>query len=148
MVQTLTERQACEDAQKLARQLGDEEWGKGETKYALEAYEASDITARELFEKALKLLEAAKIVQEWWNDELAAKHLSSFDHDGRFEYSSGKCDKCVRCRTLKALNQQYRERIRTLLDWDGGDYWHQQESSGYRAAAVACLKLIKRMFPE
>lgn len=112
----VTEGQAREEARKLARKIGDEEWKKGNTKYAIEAWEASDITAAELFEKAQKLLEAAGIAQE----RIGSR---TFGNDSSIK-------------------------IQKLLGWNNSVVIGVGQIGYYRAAAVACLKMIKRMSPE
>ncbi len=148
-----TEKQVREEAQKLARQIGDEEWEKGETKYALEAYEESDISAAELLEKAEKLLEAEKIIKEWIDIEEAAYKLPTKGHSASDGATCTRIE-CIRCKTLEDMEQRYENRITELLGWEEDvffvchghtkdDYTHE-----FRAAAVACFKVIKRMFPE
>ncbi len=138
-----TEKQAREEAQKLARKIGDEEWEKGETKYALEAYEASDITAAELLEKAQKLLEAERIAKKWEDAENTAWELPA-GHTANVA-----CDKCIRCRTLKDIDQKYKNQLIGLLGWkEDASYVRSDDAPYYRAAAIACFKVIKRVFPE
>jgi len=62
-------------AQELARKIGDEEWRRGNTKYALEAYEASNISRSELFELAEKLLDAESLWKIWVRELEAANKL-------------------------------------------------------------------------
>jgi len=91
-------REVREEARRLARKLGDQEWKKGNTKYAFEAYEASDITVVELFEKAQKLLEAVKLVLEWRHAYWTAEELPTTGHGDKDRHSQD-CE-CVRCKTL------------------------------------------------
>lgn len=154
MTQELTEEQARKEAQELARRIGDSEWMKGETKYALEAYEASDITITELFEKAQNLLRAENLIQEWEDAARAVTHFSREEHE-RSACLHGQCDEfissckcnCLACRTNKELVQEYYGKIRALLGWrsDVRIHWRHGARPQCRAAAVACLKLIKRL---
>ena len=68
-------------AARIARQIGDEEWQKGHTKYALEAWEASDITPAELFEKAQRLLSVPPRYERFLeNDCLALRVVAASGH--------------------------------------------------------------------
>jgi len=148
-----TEKQVREEAQKLARQIGDQEWAKGETKYALEAYEASDISASELLEKAQKLIEAGKIIKEWIIAEEAAYKLPAKGHspDQGAICNQGEC---LNCKMRDGIKRRSENHIIELLGWEEEAFFvrNEKERSEYarqfRGGAVACLKLIKRMFPE
>ncbi|OHA48864.1 MAG: hypothetical protein A2806_04185 [Candidatus Terrybacteria bacterium RIFCSPHIGHO2_01_FULL_48_17] len=102
-------------AAKMARQIGDEEWRKGNTKYAFEAWEASDITPAELYEIAERL----------------AKSLELFT----------AAERGYRATAAKVLGW---EESRLLNDYIAKDR-RVYTSNFFRQAIVACLKLIKRM---
>ncbi len=111
------------ESRKLARQLGNAEWRKGNTKYALEAYEASDISCDELHQKAISLLRAGEIAVQWNR----ARERTCNDQE-----------------ELRQVDIEYRTKIEELLRWDIGTAKYLGMGP-YNAAAVACLKLIKRM---
>ncbi len=141
------------EAALLARELGDEEWKQGNTKYALEAWEASDIAAGELLELARKLLKAAEITVDANRDvenafKLPAKVQRYSTHHVAFQKDCSE-NGCVRCITHFAIVENYEQTIRELLGFDKSVanrfLGKGADKSIYRAAAVACLKLIKRM---
>lgn len=157
----VTEEQAREQARELALQIGNDEWGKGETKHAFEAYEASDITATELLKKARALLEAKKLqmqfVEDWLKEEKRGKKHSTACKRATYTFSpeavkalSGDpkplmdvYENCPVCRVWYPMVDDFRKKILEVLGWE-----EYPEGVQFRAAAVACLKMIKRMFPE
>lgn len=141
------------DAEKMARQIGDEEWERGNTKYALEAWEASDITALELFELTQKLLEAERITFDANRDIQNTFTLASKVPPGKSSHQAFQKDcaenGCVRCKAHLAIFDNYDQMISELLGFERGVARNLlgagTEKTIFRAAAVACLKLIKRM---
>ena len=126
------------EAAKLARKIGDEEWQKGETKYSLEAYEASDITPSEIFEKAQKLFEVERLGLEL-KDVLKRADASHTHPVGVTE----NC--CHQHQRMRDIRQSYYRQAREILGWDTVSTSLEAGSWHYRAAAVAFLKIIKRM---
>ncbi len=138
---------ACLAARKLARKIGDEEWKKGNTKYALEAYEAAGINPVELLNFAQNLLTAEGLTIEWTDAFRAAQQLprgKEGTHTNAPNCPQDSCKKCIRCRTIEELWNAYSSRIRETLGWSKNTFL-DMNSAPLRAAAVACLKLIKRL---
>jgi len=140
-------------AARLARQIGDEEWKKGNTKYALEAWEASNISLEELLELAQKLLKAERITGDANRDvENAFKITSKAPPYGSSHQAFQKdCadNGCARCRAHLAIFTNYDQAMHELLGFEKeiarSLLGPNADKHVYRAAAVACLKLIKRM---
>lgn len=149
------------EAAKIARQIGDEEWKRGETKHALEAWEASNITPKELLELANKLLAAAPQIEEFWRRERNARQLvgdsknsrgCQYAHIWDWTVYSETCNHHT-CQARLDLLKNFYEEVCIGLGWTEvkpGRFFNAAGTtfmslSFYRAAAVACLKLIKRM---
>ena len=153
---------AREAATKLARRLGDEAWRMGHTKHAFEAWEASDITPAELFEKAEILLFVPPRREKFLeNDRLAfqvvvaSRHhadCSVRNYPGQIVARDGTLQCFHQHETCKArfgLIREFHEEVCKDLGWDQVRLFQflstpLTESSFYMAAALACLKLIKR----
>lgn len=142
-----TEKTAVQGAAELARQLGDEAWGRGETKRALEAWEASNIPPEELLEKANLLLQAIEVNAKW-SEEL--DQVEDLSNDGHDQTNRRSCS-CERCRGYVAVEERYYKLLRELLGWDeGAPIGHartslKERSKFYLSATIACLRTIKRM---
>jgi len=135
-------RSAKEEAAKLARQIGDEEWKAGNTKYAFEAWEASDINSVELFDIVHRLFEAEKLMRE--RDAV----LQKIREESRPHINFVGPLSCNHCEREGAVAKTYNHQIVDVLGWQNpppyGDLVVRQSPEFFRAAAVAGLKLIKR----
>ncbi len=131
-------------AAKMARQIGDEEWKQGNTKYAFEAYEASNITVEELYILAMKLRGAEVFANEWWT-QLKGLFIKGGERSSKLIYE-----------TAIAVWEEAVPLLAEILAWDVKSLPRDEDMrlpadrklatpQFYRSARVACLKLIKRM---
>lgn len=160
------EAQARRTARELAKQIGDEEWRQGNTKYAFEAYEAACVPPSEILAKAEALLGAERTMREWRTEYASAKELQRSDICKKTKYTEQQLnycldEKCTHCMAKKQVNARYTDRLSSLLGWDkpelksftfdNGDEIIEDKavsrfsSDKYRAAAVAALKLVSRL---
>lgn len=157
------ELNAQTQARELARQIGDEEWRKGNTKYAFEAYEAASVPPSEILEKAIALLKSAALQKKWLLALKRTDELVGCGHNWWIEYCGNK--NCAKCVAREIINQKYAPQIYELLNWDEPEekvttfdnriqrnYYalfvmkeDKKEKNFYKAAAVAALKLVKRL---
>ena len=145
-----TGKTAVQEASELARQLGDEAWGQGRTKRALEAWEASDVPPEELLEKAKALLQAIEVNKKWSEELDEVKSLN--DPNDPITHNTLPSPPCIceRCR-YAAVEKRYYDELRKLLGWDeGAPIGHNvaslsSRSDFYLSAAIACFRTIKRM---
>lgn len=158
-----TEMNAQAEGRKLSRQIGDEEWLKGNTRYAFEAYEAACATPSEVLEKAKALLQSETLARlcrieqdaEYQNYIINCSYLNI----GVLSFQYCKKDDCVSCASRKVINRKYANKIYKLLNWtppenpkdntveydEYSSYVLAKNVDKYRSGAVAALKLVKRL---
>lgn len=144
-------------AARLALQVGDEEWRRGQTKYAFEAYEAAGLPASELYEKAEKLLAARDLVKQWASELAKVKNLQDSKHHGHCEVwneERARQKKCAVCVAQVTVCLQYLCSLVELLGWEEEAvrrlYPYREDVAAQgtgtlTAAAVAALKLVQRI---
>ena len=132
-------------AARMARQIGDEEWRKGNTKYALEAYEVSNITSDELLGMAEKLLKAADIALSRKSDLREALCECSHRIIPIANLRRGCERNCPACKITEVIDKRFFPMMAEALGWNEQIVRQDVRPEFYRSAAVACLKLIKRM---
>ena len=160
-----TELNAQTEARELSRQIGNEEWRKGNTKYAFEAYEAASVPPSEILEKAKALLQSETLArlcekekcQKLQTSNAKCRYNKTID---MFSFTYCMHDDCAPCANTKALNRTYANQIYKLLNWmpreskrtvistedDEYSRWVLADRlSNYKPAVVAALKLVKRL---
>lgn len=114
-------REILEEASRIAQQIADEEWARGNTRYALEAYEACDTHPSIIFDLAKKLQAAENLVLEWIEGRWALDALPRSEKcDSRknldvFEYCLNI--DCPRCAGKRGFNNRYASQLYKVLGW-------------------------------